>query len=55
MKIEKLGYKGILYDIVSIIEGTRNQIAIQANSSLTVMFWKVGERIKRERLQNKRA
>jgi len=42
-------------DIVSIIEGTRNQIAIQANSSLTVMFWKVGERIKKEILQNKRA
>ena len=55
MKIEELGYKGILDDIVSIIEETRNQIAIQANSSLTVMFWKVGERIKREILQNKRA
>jgi len=55
MEIEELRYKGILDDIVSIIEGTRNQIAIQANSSLTVMFWKVRERIKREILQNKRA
>jgi hypothetical protein len=55
MKIEELGYKGILNDVVSIIEGTRNQIAIQENSSLTIMFWRVGERIKREILQNKRA
>ncbi len=38
MKIEDLKYKGIFNDIVSIIERTKHQIAVQANSSLTVML-----------------
>jgi len=37
-KDKELKYNSILNDIVSIIEGTQNQIAIQANSALTVMF-----------------
>jgi len=55
MKIEDLEYKGIFNDIVSIIEETKSQIAIQANSSLTLMFWQIGERIQKEVLRNKRA
>ena len=54
-KDEELKYNSILNDIVSIIEGTQNQIAIQANNTLTVMFWHVGKRIQMEILQNKRA
>ena len=55
MKNDGLIYKGIFKDIVSIIEKTKHQIAIQANSALTVMFWQIGERIRKEILENKRA
>jgi len=55
MNIENIKYKGVYNDIVSIIEETKYQIAIQANSSLTVMFWRIGARINNEILQNKRA
>ncbi len=55
MNIGNIKYKGVYNDIVSIIEATKHQITVQANSSLTVMFWKIGTRINNEILQNKRA
>ncbi len=55
MKTDDLENNRIINDIVSIIERTKHQIAVQANSSLTLMFWQIGERIRREILQNKRA
>jgi len=55
MNIDNIKYKGVYNDIVSIIEETKYQIAVQANSSLTIMFWRVGARINNEILQNKRA
>jgi len=55
MSIKKTDYQNILNDIVSLVESTKNQIAIQANSSLTIMFWHIGKRIQSEVLQNERA
>jgi len=55
MKTDDLENNRIINDIVSIIERTKHQIVVQANSSLTLMFWQIGERIRTEILQNKRA
>jgi len=55
MSIEKKDYQIILNDLVSIIENTKNQVAIQANSSLTIMFWQIGKRIQSQILENERA
>jgi len=38
MKTDDLENNRIINDIVSIIERTKHQIAVQANSSLTLMF-----------------
>ncbi|WP_332913116.1 DUF1016 N-terminal domain-containing protein [Algoriphagus boritolerans] len=38
-----------------MIEQSRNQIAVVANSALTLLFWKVGKRISDEILNNERA
>ncbi|MGB0880248.1 MAG: DUF1016 N-terminal domain-containing protein [Polaribacter sp.] len=55
MPIEKSKYQNTLNDLVSIIEKTKTQVAIQANSSLTIMFWKIGKRIQSDILENNRA
>ena len=55
MFIEKSEYQNILNDLVSIIEKTKTQVVIQANSSLTIMFWQIGKRIQSDILENNRA
>ena len=55
MPIEKIEYHNVLTDLTSIIEKTKNQVAIQANSSLTLMFWQIGKRIQTDILENDRA
>ena len=55
MSIKKVAYKNILEDLISIVEETKTQVAIQANSSLTIMFWQIGKRIQSEILENNRA
>lgn len=55
MPIEKTKYQNILNDLISIVEKTKTQVAIQANSSLTLMFWHIGKRIQTEILENDRA
>jgi hypothetical protein len=55
MPIEKIEYHNVLTDLTSIIEKTKNQVAIQANSSLTLMVWQIGKRIQTDILENDRA
>ena len=45
----------ILYDIRTLIEQTRRQIAVSVNTGMTIMYWHIGERINREVLQGGRA
>lgn len=45
----------LFQDLSSLIEQSRNQIAVVANSALTLLFWKVGKRISDEILKNERA
>jgi predicted nuclease of restriction endonuclease-like (RecB) superfamily len=42
-------------ELSQLIEQSKQQIAIQANSAVTILFWQVGNRINQDILQNKRA
>lgn len=42
-------------DIKSLIEESKKFIAVTVNASMTILFWKIGERINRDLLENKRA
>ncbi len=45
-----------LFDELSqLIEQSKQQVAVHANSAVTILFWQVGNRINQEILQNKRA
>jgi predicted nuclease of restriction endonuclease-like (RecB) superfamily len=55
MSLEKLEYRDLLDDLVTLIEKTKTQVVSYANSSLTVLFWHIGKRILTHNLQNKRA
>lgn len=45
----------LIDDLRSIIDGARRQVAVAANSEMTMMYWHIGERINREVLGNQRA
>ena len=38
-----------------LIDQTKQQVAVQANSALTLLFWQVGDRINQDILKNNRA
>jgi predicted nuclease of restriction endonuclease-like (RecB) superfamily len=46
---------GLLNELSQLIEESKQQIAVQSNSVVTMLFWNVGKRINEEILQNKRA
>src|SRR5580692_10431893 len=46
---------GLLEELRQVIDQTRRFIASTVNSSLTIAFWKVGDRIRKETLQEVRA
>lgn len=45
----------LLRDVASLIEESRQWVAQTVNSTLTMLYWKIGRRINSEILQNKRA
>ena len=45
----------LLGEIRGMIEQARDFVAHTANSTLTMLYWKIGERIRREVLQEARA
>lgn len=47
--------KKLFADVSHLIEQSRQQVAMQANSVLTLLFWQVGKRIIDDILQNQRA
>lgn len=42
-------------ELSQLIEQSKQQVAVQANSAVTILFWQVGNRINQDILQNKRA
>lgn len=47
--------KKLFVDLSQLIDQSRQQVAMQANSTLTILFWQVGKRINDHILQNQRA
>jgi predicted nuclease of restriction endonuclease-like (RecB) superfamily len=45
----------LLSDIRQLIEASRQELAVTVNSSLTMLYWQIGQRIHREVLQGERA
>lgn len=54
-KTETVPSNTLFSELSVIIEQSRSQVAAQLNSALTLLFWKVGQRINSEVLQNNRA
>lgn len=55
MNIQKSEYQELLSDLVALIEKTKLNVISYANSSLTILFWHVGNRVLTQTLQHKRA
>ncbi len=55
MSIKKSKYQNILNEIILIIEQSKTQLIVQANSTLTLAFWQIGRQINKNILKNKRA
>jgi predicted nuclease of restriction endonuclease-like (RecB) superfamily len=51
---QKIG-ENLFQDLARLIEQSRRQVAVAANSAVTLLFWQVGKRINEEVLSNKRA
>ncbi|MCL2413641.1 MAG: PDDEXK nuclease domain-containing protein [Bacteroidales bacterium] len=45
----------LFVDIKTLIEQSKQQIAVAINSTMTMLYWQIGSRIKTDILQNKRA
>lgn len=45
----------LLKEIKQLIESTKSQVAVAVNSSMTLMYWHIGDRINRELLEGERA
>lgn len=53
--LEKSANENLYNELSALIEQSKKQVAIVANSALTVLFWQVGKRINEEILNNERA
>jgi hypothetical protein len=47
--------KSLLKDLRDLIASAREEVAQSVNSSLVMLYWKVGQRIRKEVLEEKRA
>jgi hypothetical protein len=52
-KIEK--QNNLLVDIKTLIEQSKQHVAVAVNATMTMLYWQIGNRIKTDVLQNKRA
>ncbi len=53
--ISILPNRDLLNELSQLIEQSKQQVAVQANSAVTILFWQIGNRINQDILQNKRA
>lgn len=54
-KSEAVAIRGLLGDIRLVIEAARAQTTRVVNSTLVVMYWQIGKRIREDALGNERA
>lgn len=53
--MNKITNNSLFEQIKNLIEQTKNNVAVAANSSLTMMYWEIGNKINQDILKNKRA
>jgi hypothetical protein len=53
--ISILSKTDLLNELSQLIEQSKQEVAVQANSAVTILFWQIGNRINQDILQNKRA
>ena len=53
--LEQTNNQNLISDLSKLIEQSKQQVAVVANSALTLLFWQVGKRINEEVLKNERA
>ncbi len=54
-KVSAATTESLIQDLRQIIEYARSHVASTVNYALSIMYWKIGERINNEILENKRA
>jgi hypothetical protein len=54
-KIEKEVSNVLLKDLRKLIDSARQSVAVTVNSTMTILYWQVGKRIKVEILNEERA
>lgn len=52
---EKNFHKTLVSELSQLIEQGKKEVAVQVNSTMTMVFWQVGKRINQEILENERA
>lgn len=53
--LQNKNHQQLMTDLKELVAKTRNQVAVQVNSAMVVLYWKVGQRINEDVLGNKRA
>lgn len=53
--VRHINNDSLFRELASLIEQSKQQVAVVANSTLTLLFWQVGKRINEEVLNNERA
>jgi predicted nuclease of restriction endonuclease-like (RecB) superfamily len=51
----KIAHTGFISEIKTLIEQSKQQLALTVNATLSLLYWQIGKRIKEEILQNQRA
>lgn len=55
MKPQNIEFQNLINSLSSLIDKTKREFYINANSALTLLFWHIGHRILNHTLQEKRA
>ena len=55
LKVSPVVTQSLIQDLCQIVDQVRNYVAATVNHGLTLMYWRIGERINRDVLENQRA
>lgn len=53
--LQNQDHQQLITDLKELVDKTRSQVAVQINSAMVVLYWKLGQRINEDVLGNKRA
>ncbi len=56
MKLKKINTEKLLFtDVAKLIEESKKYVAYTVNTTISLLYWKIGKRINADVLQNRRA